>query len=1241
MNGSAKVLITGIGCVGKSSLRRRVAEALGRKVVCIDRDDGDLEPERAPGQVLVIESVHGLDEPPESWGLVVYLLPPPGHTLRWIRRGFIWFRTGQVDRPPRALRRAWSLLNIPLIVRLVGRNVWNASRWVREDRKCIGEFFPNCSIVTDEAEHAFHEIHNFISRMYEKREGMADRYVNLPKDPKGWIIESINLDLIYDEEKDQPKDFEKLPGSPAALPKSEDCPQSWYKSFYELKSIRIKVSLELDNAGINYASREKDEDEKKDTEEEVKFSKRLRDARKKYITNLNIISRRCASAIDLLWQNEWNGKVNEKVATLLALFHSELCASSTKDVSWGQAKSFKNSVPEYAVGFSIFQWIAMHSVARSEVHLGLSMEAINRVVPLVDSFDKELDNLAQGIFYKDDGYTIENNRNILIRALYFQASRTLSQALGDLKRHAESRYYLKKAFDESNNQENNYWIEFFKLILLTNRIETKILNKDTKVDLKELINKKCKPRMEDERRGVLSRYPIEAADPKWIKLWNENGIFGTDWEESEKWLLRWHSSEPQQLGQHLGTIAKQVISALKNRSNGSQNEELFTIIVDVFLIAEATLKNFNYNGNESHVYWLLGENLDGLKDVSQPDKSKIWIQGRVLYGALRELTRKIDSSKITNESKECVAKWEHRLKKLIRSDQFDLVRSRASKVETLQESQEPESEFSCWCNDCDSSECDHSCSVNELLRDLPNHNGINDVSLDRPEASCSDNKRRSNKRNNEEKGMASREYYYNVMSMQQTRFLSYLQKRTGRDRFYQQGEAPRLSPCFEIICLRRWNSFSPNLGSRAAATIGGGYFVRAWAGGKENGRYIGIVIDPGYNFLENFFNEGFTIADIDLVAITHSHPDHIENFTNLLTLFRERDKRLNKETTCDPRTSPKDHRVLLAMTEGVFERIRLILSAEEEFIRDIAVLSAKEFRGNGAGKSDLDLRLDDKFVCHMSLGDAELTDEKIVSLEAVRAWHNDSTGYDTIGLKIKHHNCKTGCNVKICDKSGKNTADEKILGIIGDSRYESDLHVNYIKCNVLVTHLGSLVNDNMYKNFHKAPDEKTFFDPANINSNLKTMLAEENHLYFPGIARLICKYHKSGDDPKKFPLMILSEFGEELRGGLRKDIAKRLSLTWNPNHGDNGGYEYLPIIPGDVGLRVDIENKKVFCCICHRYVEPEKITPETVMPDEESMTYVCSDCKVSREGEMNTLLEEWCRTGRPVVALESNTDQPF
>ena len=166
---STSVLITGIGCVGKSNLRRRIADALGPKVVCMDCDDGTPEPTVAPDQILVVESVHGLDEPPERWGLIVYLLPPRRHSLRWLRRAFAWFRTGRVDRPPRALRRRWSPLNIPLIVRLVCRNIRYANRWVREDLRRVDVAFRGHVVVTSDEDEAFREVVNFMECAREGR----------------------------------------------------------------------------------------------------------------------------------------------------------------------------------------------------------------------------------------------------------------------------------------------------------------------------------------------------------------------------------------------------------------------------------------------------------------------------------------------------------------------------------------------------------------------------------------------------------------------------------------------------------------------------------------------------------------------------------------------------------------------------------------------------------------------------------------------------------------------------------------------------------------------------------------------------------------------------------------------------------------------------------------------------------------------------------------------------------------
>ena len=63
------------------------------------------------------------------------------------------------------------------------------------------------------------------------------------------------------------------------------------------------------------------------------------------------------------------------------------------------------------------------------------------------------------------------------------------------------------------------------------------------------------------------------------------------------------------------------------------------------------------------------------------------------------------------------------------------------------------------------------------------------------------------------------------------------------------------------MVLRKWNSFTPAIPSAEdERSLGGGYFV--WHKGK------GIVIDPGYNFIENFYDAGCRICDIDTVIIT-------------------------------------------------------------------------------------------------------------------------------------------------------------------------------------------------------------------------------------------------------------------------------------------------------------------------------------------------------------------------------------
>ena len=57
-------------------------------------------------------------------------------------------------------------------------------------------------------------------------------------------------------------------------------------------------------------------------------------------------------------------------------------------------------------------------------------------------------------------------------------------------------------------------------------------------------------------------------------------------------------------------------------------------------------------------------------------------------------------------------------------------------------------------------------------------------------------------------------------------------------------------------------------------------------------------------------------------------------------------------------------------------------------------------------------------------------------------------------------------------------------------------------------------------------------------------MREENHPYLIGMLRLLSNIYKylseKGDKDKTKPLILVSEFGEELKGNIRSDFIQRL-----------------------------------------------------------------------------------------------------
>lgn len=134
-----RILITGIGCIGKSSLRERLSLDFPDNVITVDMDYDNEIPSDSE-KIVIVESVHGLEQNPEMFDKILYLLPPRSHFLIWLNRAWAWFSTGIVDlSAPKGIKKRFALSNIPLIMKILIRNIFMSKRWVRGDIHKIKE----------------------------------------------------------------------------------------------------------------------------------------------------------------------------------------------------------------------------------------------------------------------------------------------------------------------------------------------------------------------------------------------------------------------------------------------------------------------------------------------------------------------------------------------------------------------------------------------------------------------------------------------------------------------------------------------------------------------------------------------------------------------------------------------------------------------------------------------------------------------------------------------------------------------------------------------------------------------------------------------------------------------------------------------------------------------------------------------------------------------------------------------
>ncbi len=335
---------------------------------------------------------------------------------------------------------------------------------------------------------------------------------------------------------------------------------------------------------------------------------------------------------------------------------------------------------------------------------------------------------------------------------------------------------------------------------------------------------------------------------------------------------------------------------------------------------------------------------------------------------------------------------------------------------------------------------------------------------------------------------------------------------------------PEGFPSF-LSVLRKWNSYTPIIPSEKGDNKGGGYFL------YHHGK--GIVIDPGFNFIENFYQEGFKVADIDAVLITHAHNDHTVDLEAILTLIYKHN-------------------------DAIKDSVKKEMKDKDEHEKKHEI--EKRIKEQGK-KIDLFLNVGTfmKYSGWLNLKDSEEINNVIVLQPDTT--YKLSDAYDGITIhtiKAKHHEIidnKYAIGFILDIKGVK-------VGFTGDTGWDWENNGRIVepfiehKPKLVIAHLGSIKSQ-----------EFKYVEARNEIERNECFYA--HHLGLLGMTKFL--------DAIRPDLTIISEFGEELRQ-FRKEIVQGI-----------GEVLHLKCLPGDIGLHIRLEDLGVYCFIDNKFMDYKKI----------------------------------------------------
>jgi len=331
-----------------------------------------------------------------------------------------------------------------------------------------------------------------------------------------------------------------------------------------------------------------------------------------------------------------------------------------------------------------------------------------------------------------------------------------------------------------------------------------------------------------------------------------------------------------------------------------------------------------------------------------------------------------------------------------------------------------------------------------------------------------------------------------------------------------------------FMVLRRWNSFTPAIpaSDEDERSRGGGYFL--WHRGR------GTVVDPGYNFLENFREAGCRLCDIHDIIITHAHNDHTADFESITALLHEFN---------DGKSEEKQKRIHLFLNNSGFMKLSgMIDLRDKDYIQTIRTINAGDT---------------------FPLSDG-------AEVRVLQAFHPDVVSEDqAVGLSFlldfggeKRRLLLTSDTGLFPQKREKNK-----LVSDGDGR---EIWEHYgvkegEEPDLMLIHIGSIKDTELKDDYPPTPSKACY----------------PQHLGIIGTARLIeeCR-------PR---LAVVSEFGEEMRSFRSSLIEGLQSKVINPYFKNKKISPVPRVVPGDLPFLYDAAQNAFFCCVTETWAPTKDI----------------------------------------------------